>query len=93
MSRSRLLAPARLRRSRPPVVGALSESLRTRCKIVLSRLAGLLQARRHARDLAEMTDRMRADIGLPPQPPEIRQRQTWSHAPGTRHTGWPGPQG
>ena len=93
MSRSRPLAPACLQRSKPPVVRPATASLRTLCKLFISRLARYLSTRQHARDLAEMPDRMRADIGLPPQPPEIRQRQVWPHTPDRRRVDWPGPHG
>ena len=69
--------------SRRPVRSTRRHPIRILCslwKVWTGRLAHHLVARRHARDLADMTDRMRADIGLPARPPEIRARQMWPPA-------------
>ena len=43
------------------------------------RVMRYLAARHHARDLAEMTDRMRTDIGLPTLPAGISNGRGWHH--------------
>lgn len=93
MSCSRPASAARLPRNRTSVARPLSAGLTTLGKMVIGRLTRYLRACRHARDMAEMTDRMRADIGLPPQPPSIRDRQTCPHAPALRRADWPRPHG
>ena len=52
-----------------------------------------LAARHHARDLAEMTDRMRTDIGLPTQPAGINDRRRWPPASDPRLGIGPRPYG
>ena len=86
------LRPERDRRAQPPDRQKAGARWRL-WKVWMERLARHLAARRHARDLTEMTDRMRADIGLPALPRDRRNRQARRHGQNPRNPEGPRPYG